>query len=88
MLDKNATKMVQSTCCHCCCHQFAILVCLQQQLILSFSSKEEEQIKAHLATAMSAHGIPGLEACRAFLAKIPVNRITKQIQDKVKNFIK
>lgn len=53
-----------------------------------FSSKEEEQIKAHFATAISSHVTPSLGACRAFLAKNPMDRSPKQIQDKVKNFIK
>ena len=62
--------------------------CGAQRKRFRFSNKEEEQIKSHFATAISSHVTPSLEACRAFLAKNPLDRSPKQIQDKVKNIMK
>ena len=46
------------------------------------SSKEEEQIKTHFATAISSYVMPSMEACMAFLAKnTSMDRSAKQIQD-------
>ena len=62
--------------------------CGAQRKRFRFSNKEEEQIKSHFATAISSHVTPSLEACRAFLAKNPLDCSPKQIQDKVKNIMK
>ena len=55
---------------------------------IPFTNDELQIIAKHFKRIIKAHVTPSLKECRKFLASSSINRDEKQIQDRVKNFIK
>ena len=55
---------------------------------IPFTNDELKIIARHFKRNIKARVTPSLKECRKFLVSFPINRDEKQVQDRVKNFIK